>query len=214
MKTIMRRVRALALAPALLAGAGCSQLGGLSDVLGGVLSPTGGASEVYGEVRGIDTQRQYIQIQTQNGQVGNVYFDNRTRVVYQNQEYPVTALERGDEIGLRVQQDQSGNAYTDYIQVTRSVQDRGGGLGSGGVYDNGGAGDYRTATVQGTVQWVDVNQGRFAVRTNNQTVTVQMPYSPSYSADQRFRRLRQGESVRARVRVDNNNNAVTLDEFF
>ncbi|HEU4454756.1 MAG TPA: hypothetical protein VFR81_16930, partial [Longimicrobium sp.] len=71
MKRTMRGVVALA---ATLATAGCSQLGSVGDILGGVLGQQGqgGSGEVYGEVRGVDTQRQVIQIETNNGQVGNV----------------------------------------------------------------------------------------------------------------------------------------------
>ena len=194
MKTFTRAVRGAAAGLALLAGAGCSQLGTVGDILGGVLTPAGGGQggEVYGEIRAIDTQRQIVQIQTQQGQVGNVYFDNRTQVVYNQQRYSVTALERGDVVAMRIQQDQRGNAYTDYIQVTQSVQDRGGGYG-GGYPDNTG---YGTTRLEGNVGWVDTSRGQFELRTSRGTVTVVMPYSPSSGTLDRFRRLRGGDYVR------------------
>ncbi|HEU0054004.1 MAG TPA: hypothetical protein VFQ39_12550, partial [Longimicrobium sp.] len=148
--TIGRGLRGAVVAGLAVAGAGCSQLGTVGDILGGLggVGGTGGNSEVYGQVQYVDTQRQVLQVTTQQGQTGNVYFDNRTRVVYQNQEYNVTALERGDEVAMRIQQANGGGAYTDYIQVTRSVQEAG---GYGGT--SGGSTSYRT--LEGRVSWID-----------------------------------------------------------
>ena len=199
MTTMMRGVRGVAVLAATLAAAGCSQLGGLEQVLGGVLNPQGGAGgsgEVSAQVRYVDTQRQQIQVQAQNGQVGSVYFDQRTRVVYQNQEYPVTALEAGDEVRMRLQQDQRGTMYTDYIMVTRSVQDTGGygGNTSGGTYNTG------VQATEGRVGWVDYNRGQFELSTSRGRTVVTLPYNTAgYEAD-RFRRLRQGEYVRVQGR--------------
>ena len=66
MTGLMRGLKGVVLLGAGVAITGCSQLGGLENVLGGVLGPqagSGNASEVYGVVRGVDTQRQMIQIQ-------------------------------------------------------------------------------------------------------------------------------------------------------
>lgn len=197
MNGLMRGLRGVVLLGAGVAITGCSQLGSLGNVLGGVLSPgTGSGSEVYGMVRGVDTQRQIIQIQTQNGQVGNVYFDQNTQVVYQNQRYPVTALEQGDQIGLRIQQGQNGQYYTDYITVTQSVQENNGGgynNNTGGVYNGGGTGYTRA---EGRVTWVDTQRGQFALSTNGGTLTVVMPYQSNSTDASRFRNLRQNDYVR------------------
>ncbi|HYH80502.1 MAG TPA: hypothetical protein VEX86_11920 [Longimicrobium sp.] len=206
MTGLMRGLRGAVMLGMGVAVTGCSQLGGLENVLGGVLGPAAGsgnanASEVYGTVRGVDTQRQMIQIQTQNGQVGNIYFDQNTRVVYQNQQYPVTALEQGDQIGMRIQQAQNGNAYTDYITVTRSVQEANGGYSNtnpNGGYDNN-TGGYNTGgyqQVEGRVTWVDVQRGQFGLTTNRGNLTVVMPYQSNANAANRFRNLRNNEIVR------------------
>src|SRR4051812_39002752 len=141
MNGLMRGLKSAVLLGAGVAITGCSQLGGLGNVLGGVLGPqTGsGSGEVAGTVRSVDTQRQMLQITTQNGQTGSVYFDQRTQVVYQQQNYNVTALEQGDQVQMRLQQDNQGRYYTDYIMVTRSVQDANGtgGYNNGGTYNGG-----------------------------------------------------------------------------
>jgi len=199
MNGLMRGLRGVVLLGAGVAITGCSQLGTLGNVLGGVLQPgagSGGSSEVYGLVRGVDTQRQIIQIQTQNGQVGNIYFDQNTQVVYQNQRYPVTALEQGDQIGLRIQQTQNGQYYTDYITVTQSVQENNGGgynNNTGGVYNGGGTGYTRA---EGRVSWVDYQRGQFGLSTNGGTLTVVMPYQSNTTDANRFRNLRQNDYVR------------------
>jgi len=208
MTGLMRGLKGAVLLGVGVAITGCSQLGGLENVLGGVLGPQAGsanASEVYGVVRGVDTQRQMIQIQTQNGQTGNIYFDQNTRVVYQNQQYPVTALEQGDQINLRLQQGQNGQYYTDYITVTQSVQESNGGYNNNtnnGTYNNGGYGTTTGNTqVEGRVSWVDAQRGQFGLTTNQGNLTVVMPYQTAAGDANRFRNLRNNEIVRVQGRL-------------
>lgn len=210
MSKTMRGIRGLVVAASVLTVTGCQNLGGLGNVLGGVLNPGGQqqqGGEVYGEVRAIDTQRQVLQIQTNNGQVGNVYFDNRTKVVYQQREYPVTALEQGDQIGLRVQQTQQGAAYTDYIFVTQSVQERGGQGGGDGGYGTG------MTVLEGRVGAVDYNRGEFQLSTNRGTVVVYMRYGASAADADRLRRLRNGDYVRVEGRLTSNSR-FELERFY
>ncbi|HET7231158.1 MAG TPA: hypothetical protein VFJ16_14190 [Longimicrobium sp.] len=208
MNGLMRGLRGVVLLGAGVAITGCSQLGGLGNVLGGVLggpnAGSGSGNEVYGTVRYVDTQRQMLQIQTQNGQTGNVYFDQNTQVVYQNQRYPVTALEQGDQVGLRVQQTQNGQYYTDYISVTQSVQETNGGYNNNtnnGGYNNNTSG-YTQA--EGRVTFVDTQRGQFGLTTNRGTLTVVMPYQSNSAAATRFRSLRQNDYVRVEGQLVSN----------
>ena len=195
MKATTFGVRLAALA-ALLATTACSQAGAIGDILGGVLAPQGqgqgqGTSQATGEILGVDPNQQIIQIRTQQGQTGNVYFDQNTRVVYQQREYPVTALERGDVVTLQIQQDQRGAAYTNYVLVQQSVQDRGG-TSSGGTYNGGASAVQRFA---GTVSSLDLQRGTFVLRTQQGNAQVVLPYNLSSSDRQRFQSLRNGQSV-------------------
>ena len=203
MNGLMRGLRGAVLVAAGVAVTGCGNLGTLGNVLGGVLQPSAGSgsAQVAGTVRYIDTQRQMIQVTTQNGQTGNVYFDNRTQVVYQQQSYPVTSLEQGDEVQMQLQQDQQGNYYTSYIMVTRSVTNNGG-YNSGG-YNNGG---YNNNQVQaeGRVGWIDYQRGQFSLVTNRGTVTVMMPYNANATDANQFRNLRQNSYVRVQGQMVNN----------
>ena len=205
MNGLMRGLRGAVLVAAGVAVTGCGNLGTLGNVLGGVLQPSAGSgsAQVAGTVRYIDTQRQMIQVTTQNGQTGNVYFDNRTQVVYQQQNYPVTALEQGDEVTMQLQQDQQGNYYTSYIMVTRSVTNNGG-YNSGG-YNNGGYGSTANMVqAEGRVGWIDYQRGQFSLVTNRGTVTVMMPYNANATDANQFRNLRQNSYVRVQGQMVNN----------
>ncbi|HLM69633.1 MAG TPA: hypothetical protein VK358_18975 [Longimicrobium sp.] len=197
MKAGILGLRLVALA-AMLSATGCAQAGALGEILGGVMGPQGQGQQgqgqggqVVGEIQGIDARQGVMQIRTQNGQTGNVRFDQNTRVVYQQREYAVTALERGDVVAFQVQQDQRGNAYTNYIQVQQSVQDRSGqNTQQGGSYGNNGVQRFA-----GTVGYIDTQRGTFELRTQNGSAQVALPYGASSQDAQRFRGLRSGQSV-------------------
>lgn len=186
----IRRPAGLALLTActLTVGACAGGLGPLGDILGGMggASPQGGSGTVVGEVQSVDTRARTIEIVTEQGQRGAVAYDERTVVYYQNQQYEVTALERGDIVALNVQP--AGQSYyASTIEVRQSVQERG---GSGGVSGRGQAYD-------GTVGGIDRSRGLFELREQNgRTWVVEMPYSPSREDRYVFERLRSGERVR------------------
>lgn len=122
----MRRTSLSALTACLLLLGACSGLGSLGDILGSIGG--GGNQQQQGqmqvEVQQIDTNGQRIYIRTQNGQSGYVRFDSQTQVIYRQQRYPVTALERGDIVVMQVQQISQNEMYATRIDVTQSVRDR------------------------------------------------------------------------------------------
>jgi hypothetical protein len=126
--------------------AGCvplGNLGGMGDVLGG-------GTTLSGEVRSVDTRRGRIQIREQyGGRDRTVRVDNRTRVTYQNRQYPVSSLERGDQVLMRVEYDRNNTAWADRIEVRSSARrnDRGSIYGSG-----------RIERVDGRVQAIDTRR--------------------------------------------------------
>ena len=181
----------------------CSQAGGLGNVLGSVLG--GGqqqGSQLTGIVQGVDTRNQQIGIQQSNGQTVAVSYDNQTKVVYQNQSYPVTSLDRGDQVTARIQSSNNGSYYTDLVQVDQPVQ--------GSTTASGGG---NVQTLQGTVRQVDVQNGLFTMDVNATRLTVSMPYSPSRSDLNRFQNLRSGDVVRI-AGVLLNNTRVELRQFY
>lgn len=219
MNRAIRGIRQVALGASLLLAAGCSTLGTagtLGDILGSVMNGGGmggygNGNQITAQIDGIDTRGQRIQVRTQDGRTGMVYYDNRTRVVYGQQEYPVTSLERGDVVSMRVQQDQQRNLYTDYITVQQDVRG-----GAGGTYGNGGygtdgtygSGSQQVQRLEGRVNYVDTSRGQFEVSTGyNQRVLVRMPYNSSSADVDRFRRLRSGDNVRLEVIPVNQNQA-------
>jgi hypothetical protein len=173
--------------------------GSLGNVLGGVLG-SGQSNQVSGYVEAVNPRTQQLAIQTHNGQRVVLLYDNQTSVVYQNQNYPVTALERGDEVTVRVQSTNSGDYYTDLIQVDRSVSASS--TGSGNV-----------VSLQGIVGQVDRTNGLFRLDASNGSVVVSMPYNARSSDRSIFQNLRIGDRVRL-YGVFLNNQRVELRQFY
>ena len=165
--------------------AACSSTGGLGSVLGGILGGLGGGNnnQVSGTIQTVDTRNQQVVLTQSNGQSIALSYDNSTTVVFNNQNYSITSLERGDQVTARVQQLQNGGYYTDMIQVDRSVSGNTGG-GSVGQFE-------------GTVRQVNVQGGWFIMDTNSSgRITVTVPYNVRSSDVTRFQNLRAGDYVR------------------
>ncbi|NUS34772.1 MAG: hypothetical protein HOQ17_17140 [Gemmatimonadaceae bacterium] len=178
--------RLAAAALLLLPTAACSSAGALGNILGSVLGGGAGQSgQVTGYIQGVDTRRGQIGIQQSNGQTLVVAFDNRTQVLYNNQNYPVTSLENGDQVTMRIQQLQNGGYYTDIVQVDRSVS---------------GPSTIQSGNVQlleGTVRQVDQQNGLFLLDVSTGgRVTVQLTSQISRTDVNRFRSLRPGDYTR------------------
>lgn len=184
---------------------GCAGNSTLGNVLGSVLG-TGsgsGSNQVQGAVTGVDTRSQQVGIQMSNGQTVALSYDNQTQVVYQNQNYAVTNLERGDQVVARVQQSNNGGYYTDLIQVTQSVSSNSGTTASGNVQ-----------SYAGTVRQIDRTNGWFSMTdANGYSMTVSMPYRVSSADLNRFQSLRTGDYVRL-YGVPLNNTRVELRQFY
>ncbi|HEY4670769.1 MAG TPA: hypothetical protein VN797_08165 [Gemmatimonadaceae bacterium] len=198
----IQRIRTGAAAALMVASVGaCAS--GLGNVLGSVLGGGNQSNQqVSGIVRSVDTRYQQITIQDPNGQTIPVSYDNQTQVVYQNQNYPPTALEYGDQVTARIQT--NGNSYyTDYVQVDQSVR------GNGSVSTSGGV-----QLLQGTVRQIDRRNGLFTIDMNGyNTLTVSLPNSVSTNDLNRFNGLRTGDLVRF-YGTYLNNSQVQLRNFY
>ena len=197
MHRIGRRVAAVGMLAALGA---CSSVGNLGNILGGVLGRGGQAGQVSGYVQGVDTRSQIIALHQPNGQPVNLLFDTQTKVIYNNQSYAVTSLDRGDQITARVQNTDNG-FYADVVQVDRPVQ---------GTAVTTAAGNVQT--LQGTVRQVDQQNGLFTLDVTGSRLTVSMPFSPSRTDLTKFQSLRSGDVVRI-AGVYLNNARVVLRQF-
>ena len=117
------------LAAVLLASCGSMGDGGLGDIILGSPSSTQ-SSDVEGYVSYIDTRTMRIDLDVteinnlrQSGttnQRGTIYYDSRTRVLYQNREYRVEDLERGDQIAVKGFND-NGRYVAETINVIRDA---------------------------------------------------------------------------------------------
>ena len=195
--------RGAASAGMLAALTACSAIGSLGNVLGGIIPGGGGASQVSGYVAGVDTRAQVIGLQQPNGQPVNLLFDAQTKVVYNNQSYAVTSLDRGDQITARVQNTNNGY-YTDVVQVDQPVQ------GSAGAATTTSG---NVQSMQGTVRQIDQQNGLFTMDAGSTRLTVSMPFSPSRADLAKFQSLRSGDNVRI-AGVFLNNSRVELRQFY
>jgi hypothetical protein len=142
--------------------------------------------DLSGEIDRVDTDRREIVVRTASGD-RLIAYDARTRVTYQGQEYKPENLEQGDEVRIDTTT-ATGSRYAlaERIDVTRSVQDR------GGYDDRSGAAEQ----VAGTVDWIDARRGEFGLRTDRETLTVEIPFDATTATRDRFSRLDRGEYVR------------------
>lgn len=161
----------------------CSSTGGLGGILGGVLG--GGSSQVSGLVQNVDTRSRQIGIRQTNGQTVLVAYDDNTQVLYQNQTYTPSSLERGDDVTASIQDNGNGGYYTNRVQVNQSV--RGGSTGQSNTVQS----------FQGTVRQVDRSNGWFTIDDANVgRITVFLPNQLSRADTDRYNNLRTGDVVR------------------
>jgi hypothetical protein len=111
----------------LLVACGSGGLGDLGSILGSPSSTQ--PSSVTATVNFVDTNNQRIDVNANyvnglrntQGSQQSIYYDSRTRVVYQGRDYNVTDLERGDEISV-TGVNNNGRYVADTITVTRNVR--------------------------------------------------------------------------------------------
>ena len=203
--TNLKRTARLATGALVLAiTSACSSSGGLGSVLGGVLGTPESTNQLSGTVQRVDTQNQQITLQQSNGQTLTVAYDSKTQVTYQNQNYPVTSLDPGDQVTARIQSGNNGGYYTDLVQVTQPVN------GSA----TGSSSSSNVQSLQGTVRQVNVSNGWFTLDAGSGVLlTVSLPYNPSSADLNKFQNLRSGDYVRL-YGVFINNTRVELQRFY
>jgi hypothetical protein len=184
--------------------AGCASNGGLGNVLGGILGTQ--PAQVGATVQSVDTRSQLISLTESNGQALGVSYDSRTKVVYQNQLYPVTSLEYGDQVLAHLIDNGNNGYYTDSIYVTQPV--------NGSATSTIGTSPANVQSLQGTVQQIDRNNGSFVIDAGGGAqLVVALPYRANSADVNRFNSLRVGDYVRFGG-VYLNNNRVELRQFY
>lgn len=122
----MRKRSLITAAMTLVVLTGCSNMGSIGNVLGSVLGGMGGQRQQQQsldvEIQQVDANSGRLYVRTQDGQQGTIRVDNQTQVVYNNQRYPVTSLERGDVVRIQTQQTQNNELYASRIDVLRSAR--------------------------------------------------------------------------------------------
>jgi hypothetical protein len=205
--TMMKTARTIGAALALASLHACASGSGggtIGDILGSVLGGGASGNQVSGTIQGVDTRYRTIGLTQSNGSTVSINYDDNTKVVYNNQSYGVTSLERGDQVTARVQASNNNSYYTDLVQVDRPVQ------GSGTVAGS----SENVVSIQGTVRGVDQTNGYFTLdATNGTRLTVSLPYNVTRNDQSRFQSLRSGDTVRL-YGVYLNNSRVELRQFY
>lgn len=191
---IHRSITSAAAAAMVISMSACAGggLGTVGDILGGVLGPAAGGAgggqqgQVTAEIQGVDERNQAIQFRTQDGRTGTAMFDRNTVVIYQQQQYPVTALERGDVVNMQLQQIDQNRLYTARIDVQQSVQERTGQTSSASG---------QLQQMYGTVGQIDRQNGFFQLQTQQGNYTVVIPSNAGAANVDRFNSLRTGQNV-------------------
>jgi len=147
---------AAALAMVLLAACGSS---GLGDVLGGGSNSSNPSNyEIRGTIDSVDLNSRtiyltgvsgYTSMLSNGGNSVRVYYDERTPVDYNGQQYRPADLERGDQVSVRVEES-SNSLVAESVTVLRDVS----GSSGGSSYPSSG---YET-TFRGTVRSVDASR--------------------------------------------------------
>ncbi|HXI11805.1 MAG TPA: DUF5666 domain-containing protein [Thermoanaerobaculia bacterium] len=216
MKKSGTRLTALLPILALLLLPGCGSVG-VGDILGAVLGgggagqggnyPSGSQSQdVRATVESVDTRGQRIELSYVNGRNSRatVYFDSRTRVVYQNRSYSPSDLERGDEVEIRLSNSRNNQPVADTITVLRSVSGQGGSNYPNNYPDN------QSSDIEGTVDYVDDRSGRLELtnvyidgrRANQRSVRIEVDNQTRVVYQNRSFRitdLERGDQVQVRL---------------
>jgi hypothetical protein len=194
MNLFNRAAFGLTLALAVTAIAGCS------DNIALVGRPTLelGQDEFVAEVERLDISSREIHLRPNNSRTRVVGYSTDARVMYRGREYPVTQLEDGDIVAMRLRQDSRGNSYTDLIRVQESIRDR-----NQSRDDTSRAGT-GIQTVDGRVDQVDFQRSSFEIRgQSRERVIVSLSDNARRADVDRFRALRSGDYVRVEGRFLN-----------
>ncbi|MDH3446163.1 MAG: hypothetical protein OEN50_19730 [Deltaproteobacteria bacterium] len=195
MKLINRGASGLTLALALAVSAGCSDNN--FALMGRDTLPPGATQtvpdEIVATVERLDNSSREIHLRPNDGRTRVVGYSTDARVMYRGREYPVSQLEAGDVVAMRLTQDSRGNSYTDLIRVQQSIRDR--------DQSRGDTSRLGIQMVDGRVEQVNFQRSSFEIRDQSRDrVLVSLPDNARRSEVDRFRALRSGDYVRVEGR--------------
>lgn len=191
----------------LVGTAGCAPSGLVS--LGSLLAeaalpPRAGEQRQQGqlsaEVQEVDEIQRRVRIVTQGGQRGTLRYDTNTRVTRQQQNIPIAALDVGDRILVQIEEDADQNVYATLIEV---YQPAGPAAAAAQPAPSADPSERQAAVreYRGTIASIDHDEGTFVLATEDDRLTVQLPYNPPQATVNHFHRLRAGEQVRLEARL-------------
>jgi hypothetical protein len=145
-----------------------------------------GSDELVAEVAGLDIRYRELTLRPSSGPARLVGYHDDTRMIYRGREYPVTQLDVGDIVALKVKQDSRGRFYADLIRVEESIRDR-----------RAARPERRLERLEGTVEVLDRPRGTFEIREpSGSRVVVSLPHNARRPDIDKVQRLRTGDYVR------------------
>src|SRR5574341_1095385 len=148
----------------------------------------GEPDEMVAEVERVDAASGAIFLRTAKREETVVRYLPETKVIDRGREFPVTHLEKGDLVSMRVQPDGSGRARTDLIIVRKSARDARRSSPASSSSD--------IAMLGGTVERVDHERGWFELRDRSgEIVRVSVPRDARVRQLEKFQIIRPGDSV-------------------
>ena len=162
--------------------------------------PSQYGNQMQGTVERVDAGYNRLLVQVDDPRYGRVQqiqvrYDQRTRLVYQGREHPVSGLERGDVIRFDVVQSGS-ELWTRSIEVVRNVRDGGYGGQYGGDYGN---------DLRGSVGYVDTRARTIQLEDSGYGGATRISYDARTIVEYQGRRyppenLQRGDIVRIQAR--------------
>lgn len=115
-----------------------------------------GADPLSGTVQGVDrnSRRVILVSDGYGGRQLDLYYDQRTQLVYQGRVQPVEGLEAGDRIRVDAMSS-GGRLWARTIEVVANVRDSYGGGYQGGGYPGGGNYGNQGGELRGSIGYVD-----------------------------------------------------------
>lgn len=148
---------------------------------------------LVGDVVSHDNRTNQFELQTDGGRKWTLGYHQTTEWRTRGKVSGSFFLNQGDYVSVTPRQDSQGRIWADVIDLRQNRQERNAGA-IGGI-----------ERFEGTVEYLDRGRGLFEVRNpQNRLVIVTIPFNPKQAVNDRFNRLRVGETIRLEGRFLNN----------
>jgi hypothetical protein len=152
-----------------------------------------GEDDVVGEIERVDLSSRRVHLRSDGGGARVVRFSADAQVLDRGREYPVSRLEPGDVVAIRLRRDSRGESYADLIRVQDRVRER----AAVPRRDTLAESEPQVLSLSGRVDRVDPGGNSFELNDQpGKPLLVVLSEHVRDSDRERFRALRAGDHVR------------------